>query len=188
MIVFSPIILLFEALPGKSTFSYWVKGLIGELITFPLVITLLLVGKIMIATLSYPGDFWKAPFLGGLNTEGFGVIFGAGIIFITPDILKFVKEALGIKPLPFNIGLGTFMGGAGTVAGGGMGILQQFSSLSLGLTGINTLTGMATGAANKTRINEQSAAQAREERLKALELKAKQDAPPAAVGEAPGQK
>ncbi|MCX6732617.1 MAG: hypothetical protein NTV98_03700, partial [Candidatus Roizmanbacteria bacterium] len=87
MIVFSPIILLFEALPGKSTFSYWVKGLFGELMTFPLVITMLLVGKIMIATLSYPGDFWKAPFLGGLNTEGFGVIFGAGIIFLTPDIL-----------------------------------------------------------------------------------------------------
>lgn len=185
MIVFSPIILLFEALPGKSTFSYWVKGLIGELITFPLVITLLLVGKIMIATLSYPGDFWKAPFLGGLNTEGFGVIFGAGIIFITPDILKFVKEALGIKPLPFSIGLGTFMGGAGTITGGGMGILQQFSTLSMGMTGIKTLTGMATGADNKVRINEQSRQEAFEQRMKALEGQKKNEAAAAANGQTP---
>ena len=141
-IIFSPIILLFEAVPGKSTFSYWFKSLIGELITFPLVITMLLIGKIMIMTLSYPGDYWKAPFIGNLNTEGFGVILGAGLIFITPDIIKFVKEALGVKPLPFNIGFGTFLGGAGTVGGGAMGILQQFSTLNMGLSGISTLTGL----------------------------------------------
>lgn len=182
MIVFSPIILLFEALPGKSTFSYWLKGLFGELMTFPLVITMLLVGKVMISTLSYPGDYWKAPFLGGLNTEGFGVIFGAGIIFITPDILKFVKEALGIKPLPFSIGLGTFVGGAGTVAGGGMGILQQFSSLSLGVQGIKTLTGMVTGPGKTPNVNNQSAAEAEAERIKANEAQKEREAANLAAG------
>ncbi|MFH0772747.1 MAG: hypothetical protein V1922_00325 [bacterium] len=144
-IVFAPIILLFEAVPGKSTFSYWIKSLIGELITFPIVITMMLVGKVMISTLSYPGDYWKAPFIGNFSTEGFGVLFGAGLIFITPDIVKFAKDALGVKPLPFNIGVGTFLGGAGAVTGGGMGILQQFSTLSLGLTGISNLTGMVRG-------------------------------------------
>lgn len=188
MIVFSPIILLFEALPGKSTFSYWVKGLIGELMTFPLVITMLLVGKVMISTLSYPGDYWKAPFLGGLNTEGFGVIFGAGIIFITPDIIKFVKEALGIKPLPFSIGLGTFMGGAGTVAGGGMGILQQFSSLSLGIDGMKKLTGMV-GAPGKTPdVNRQSTPEAEADIMKRLDEQRVHDAPAGASGNTVGSR
>lgn len=182
MIVFSPIILLFEALPGKSTFSYWLKGLFGELMTFPLVITMLLVGKVMISTLSYPGDYWKAPFLGGLNTEGFGVIFGAGIIFITPDIIKFVKEALGIKPLPFSIGLGTFMGGAGTVAGGGMGILQQFSTLSMGITGIKTLSGMAAGPGKTPNVNSQSAAEMEAEIRKKIAAEKKAAAPNASAG------
>lgn len=185
MIVFSPIILMFEALPGKSTFSYWVKGMFGELMTFPLVITMLLVGKVMIATLSYPGDYWKAPFLGGLNTEGFGVIFGAGIIFITPDIIKFVKEALGIKPLPFSIGLGTFMGGAGTVTGGGMGILQQFSTLSMGITGIKTLTGMATGNDKTPNVNSQSNAQAEADIMKRLDEQRVGESPSGASGIAP---
>ena len=56
-----------------------------------------------------------------------------GLIFITPDIVKFVKDALGIKPLPINIGLGTFLGGAGLAVGGGMSLLGQFSSLNMGL-------------------------------------------------------
>ena len=142
-IIFAPIILLFEAVPGKSTFSYWLKGLIGELITFPVVIVMLLVGKVMMNTLSYPGDYWKAPFIGSLNSTGFGVMLGAGFIFIIPDIVKFVKESLGVKPMPFNIGVGTFLGGAGTVGGGAMGILQTFSTLSLGLTGVKTIGGMA---------------------------------------------
>ncbi|MCX6732915.1 MAG: hypothetical protein NTV98_05240, partial [Candidatus Roizmanbacteria bacterium] len=95
------------------------------------------------------------------------------------------KEALGIKPLPFSIGLGTFMGGAGTITGGGMGILQQFSTLSMGMTGIKTLTGMATGADNKVRINEQSRQQAFEERMKNIEHQSKNQAPNAAAGDTP---
>ena len=138
-IVFAPIILLLEAVPGKSTFSYWLKGLIGELITFPVVIIMLLVGKVMMtppAGLSHPGNYWYAPFIGNFDSVGFGVILGAGLIFIIPDMVKFVKESLGVKPMPFNIGVGTFLGGAGIAVGGGMSILQQFSTLNLGLAAL----------------------------------------------------
>jgi len=51
-------------------------------------------------------------------------------------MIKFTKEAVGAKPLPFNIGVGTFFGGAGALVGGGMGLMGQFSSLSLGLAAI----------------------------------------------------
>lgn len=144
-IIFSPIILLFEALPGNNNFSFWLKGLIGELLTFPIVITLLLTEKVMFMTMTYPGEFWTPPFLVNLNPAAFSVIFGLGIMLITPDIIKLVKEAVGAKPLPFNLGLGTFMSGGGAVLGGGMGILQQFSTISLGLQGIRGVTGMFKG-------------------------------------------
>lgn len=139
-IILAPIILLFEALPGKSVFTFWIKGLVAELLTFPIVIMLILVGKVMLTTMSYPGDFWNPPFLFQLNTGAFGVIFGMGLILITPDIVKFVKDGIGAKPLPFNIGIGTFLGGAGSVVGGGMGVLQQFSTISMGLNGISGIT------------------------------------------------
>jgi len=149
-IIFSPIILLFEALPGNNNFSFWLKGLIGELLTFPIVITLLLAEKIMFMTMTYPGEFWTPPFLVNLNPAAFSVIFGLGIMLITPDIIKLVKEAVGAKPLPFNLGLGTFMSGGGAVLGGGMGILQQFSTMSLGLQGIKGVTGMFKGKGDET--------------------------------------
>lgn len=141
-IVFSPIILLFEALPGNNNFTFWLKGLIGELITFPIVVTLLLVEKVMFMTMTYPGEFWTPPFLVNLNPAAFSVIFGLGIMLITPDIVKLVKDAVGAKPLPFNLGLGTFMSGGGAVLGGGMGVLQTFSTMSMGLSGISNLTGI----------------------------------------------
>lgn len=146
-IIFSPIILLFEALPGNNNFSFWLKGLIGELLTFPIVITLLLAEKVMFMTMTYPGEFWTPPFLVNLNPAAFSVIFGLGIMLITPDIVKLVKEAVGAKPLPFNLGLGTFMSGGGAVLGGGMGILQQFSTMSMGLSGISNLTGIGKAKA-----------------------------------------
>lgn len=135
-IIFSPIILLFEAIPGKSTFSFWLKGLIGELITFPVVIVLLLVEKVMFMTMTYSGDFWTPPFLVNLSPGSFSVIIGLGLILVTPDIIKMVKDAIGAKPLPFNIGVGTFMSGGGAVVGGGMSILQQFSTMSLGMNAL----------------------------------------------------
>lgn len=138
-IVLSPIILLFEALPGKSVFSFWVKGLIGELITFPTVIVILLVAKILINTLSSPGEFWAPPLImgsSGINSTGFGIILGMGLVFILPDLIKFVKEGIGAKPLPFSIGPGTFFGGAGGLVGSGVGMLGQFSTINLGLTAL----------------------------------------------------
>jgi len=141
-IILSPIILLFEAVPGKSVFGFWLKGLVGELITFPTVITLLLIEKVMFMTMSYPGDYWNPPFLFQLRTDSFGVIFGMGLLLITPDLIKFVKEGIGAKPLPFNIGLNTFLGGAGAVGGGAMGIASTFSTISMGLGGFQNLTGI----------------------------------------------
>jgi hypothetical protein len=160
-IVFSPIILLFEALPGNNNFSFWVKGLLGELLTFPVVITLLLVEKVMFMTMTYPGEFWTPPFMMNLNPGTFSLIFGLGLILITPDIVKLVKEGIGAKPLPFNIGVGTFFGGGGAVLGGGMGILQQFSTINLGLQGMGALAGRFTGRGKAAEEAEKKAAAAR---------------------------
>lgn len=135
-IVFSPFILLFEALPGKSVFSFWIKGLIGELISFPVVIAILLVAQTLLNTMSAQDTMWTPPFLFQVDPNGLGIIIGMGLIFVIPDIIKFVKEAVGAKPLPFNIGVGTYFGGAGSLVGGGLGLLGQFSTMSLGLTAI----------------------------------------------------
>jgi hypothetical protein len=136
MIIVAPIILLFEAVPGKSTFSYWLKNLFAELITFPVVIAIFMIGNILVTTLSYPGDFWIPPFLHAIDPNGFAVIIGMGFMMLIPDLVKMVKEALGAKGLPINIGVGTFFGAASAGLGGGMSVLSQISTLSMASTAL----------------------------------------------------
>lgn len=134
MIIFAPIILLFEAIPGKSAFSFWLKNLLAEITTFPIVITLLIVGELIVKMMAAPGNFWTPPFLTGINPEAYGIIVGAGILFIIPDIIQLVKQQLfGVKGLGIDIGPGVFFGGVGTVVGGGTGLMGQIGSISLGL-------------------------------------------------------
>ena len=63
-------------------------------------------------------------------------MIGLGLIFLIPDFVKAAKEALGIKDLPFTIGVGTFFGGVTTGVGSGVGLLGQIGSVSLGLTAL----------------------------------------------------
>jgi len=132
LIIFAPIILLFEAIPGKSVFSWWFKNLLAEIITFPLIIIIFIVGYIITGSFAAAGNtMWAPPFLYGMDPNAFSVVLGIGLMFLIPDIIKLVKELLGVKGLPLSFGPGMFFAGAGTAIGGGMGVLGQFGSISL---------------------------------------------------------
>ncbi len=154
LIIFSPVIILGEVLPGKNAFMGWLKGLISELIAFPVVIIISLIGNLVININNgppppqltpgitpgiEPGSIGQVgtdltnhgltlPFLHGFSPEDFSVILGMGIVLLIPDIIKTVKKAIGTQDLPFNMGLGTFFGGVGAL-GGVKGALQGAPSL-----------------------------------------------------------
>lgn len=130
LIVFSPIILLGTAIPGKSTLGYWFKNLIAEILTFPLVITILLFGTVIMKELAAPGKLWTPPMLYTLDPNAFTVLVGMGILLIIPDFNKLMKELLGVKGMPIGLNVGAFFGGIGGPAGGAMGIMQQYTSFA----------------------------------------------------------
>lgn len=152
-IIFAPILLLLEAVPGKSSFANWFKGLAAELSGFVVVAIILSLGNVLCTSLSYPGDFWSPPFLFGIDPQAFSFILGMGLMFLIPDIMKLTKEAFGAKPLPLSIGPGTFFAGAGAAGTGGISIISQFGSMKLGLNalGIGGGTGfLGLGKAKET--------------------------------------
>lgn len=131
LILLSPIFLIFEAVPGKNVFMFWLKTLIGELMTFPLVIFLILLGYMISAAPSVKEGFFTPPFLYGLNPQAFAAIISFAILLLIPQLVKVAKELMGIKGMPeFKPG---FFAGATTVLGGGLGLLGTFSSVSMGL-------------------------------------------------------
>lgn len=136
--IISPFILLFEAVPGKNAFSFWFKTLFAEIMTFPIVIAIFLIGYVLVNTLSAPtgGVLWTPPFLYGMDSNAFSMFLGMGIILMTPDLVKMARELMGVKPLPLAPGIGSFFGGVGAVGGGGLGLVSQFGSIALGLSNL----------------------------------------------------
>jgi len=143
MIIVAPLILVFEAIPGKSTFSFWFKNLAAEVLTFPLVIGILTIGFVLSNQLSIEGNFWRPPFLNALDPNLLPIFIGMGVLFMTPNLIKLAKEQLfGVKGLPISFGLGTFFAGAGAGAGGALSLVGQISTASMG---IQALTGKSIG-------------------------------------------
>jgi hypothetical protein len=147
-IILSPIYLLFEAVPGQSAFANWIKGLFGELITFPLVVGIFTLGSVVVEQAS-SGNLVKFPFLVGIDSKSFGVIIGMVLLFMTPDLVKAVRQIFIPKPgLLDAAGPGVLFGGVGAAVGGGMGAMGQFGSMSLALGALGP-TGVFAGLGKK---------------------------------------
>jgi hypothetical protein len=126
LIFFSPVILTVEMIPGKSTFSSWVKNLLLNLATWPLLIIMILISQILLNQPPSQGNFWLPPFLLSVNPEYIRIIISMGILFMTPDLIKALKEMTGVKPMPLGLNLGAFTAGAGAIVGGAAGAAGQF--------------------------------------------------------------
>ncbi len=125
LIIVSPILLLFEAIPGKNTFTWWIKSLLGNLIIFPVIVTILIISRILLYALN--DQFISFPFITNIHQNSLAILISFGITFLIPDIINYIRDSLGIKPSPINIGLGTFFAGAGAAVAG-------MSKASMGLT------------------------------------------------------
>lgn len=144
-VIFSPIILIFEAFPERGTFAYWIKGLFFNLLTFPIVAVLILTAG-MIANVSTTGplhnpesiygELWRPPFLYSIQSEGFVMLVAISIIFLIPDMVAFIKKSFGVEDLPFNITPGKLLGGSGVAVAGGINLLTRGRSIAneFGLT------------------------------------------------------
>ncbi|AKM80987.1 MAG: hypothetical protein US01_C0001G0023 [candidate division TM6 bacterium GW2011_GWF2_28_16] len=107
-IIFSPIILMLGAFPGKNVFGKWLKDLAGNLILWPVVLLCILVQRMLTApirNLQGTGETLDANFGGGFMPPflvGQGqasiipVILGIGILLVIPEIMQEVKKAMHV--------------------------------------------------------------------------------------------
>lgn len=135
--IFAPVILLLEAVPGQKAFSKWIKSLLADLATFPIVIGMIIVSTIVTNTGISPSakPFWQAPFIHSTQSApgGLTTLIGIGILFMIPDVVKSVKKLIGLKESPFKVGAGLFFGGSAAAGQTGQGILSRYSSFAFGL-------------------------------------------------------
>ena len=135
-IVIAPLLLMLEAVPGRSAFKNWLLSILSSLIAYPIMVGVFVLSYLIVFKIGNTEMTARLPYLGGIDSDSFRLMIGLGLIFLIPDFVKAAKEALGIKDLPFTIGVGTFFGGVTTGVGSGVGLLGQIGSVSLGLTAL----------------------------------------------------
>lgn len=140
-IIFAPFILLNEVFPGKGTFKKWFRNLLSELATFPIVITIFLIGAVLIKSgfliegcsftdslgdSAQHGRICEAiafPFFRGLSIRAFTTLVGFGLLFVTPEWVNLIKGVINPDPVKLpTASIGSFFGAVGAAKAGAIGI------------------------------------------------------------------
>ncbi len=141
-IIFGPIILLLNALPGNNTFSYWWKNIAGNMLAFVITAILVYLGYGVMKIAVETEGFWAPPFIGLRNSGAFvsrmsSGLIALGILLGIPTFVKMVKEKLGAKPFaqagpsiifaPITgaVSQGLSLSGQFYTAGHGFGVIEQ---------------------------------------------------------------
>jgi len=142
-IVLAPLYLLFEAIPGKSSFSSWIKNILGNLIVFPGFLFLIYLSKSIYYNLS--NNYNNALIIPGLSSSQSVVFFPEGlsklmasligvyIFLMIPDLLKLLKQTIiGKEGVGIPASPGILFGAASVIGSTTMGFANQIYPLKMG--------------------------------------------------------
>lgn len=97
-VIFAPVLLIGQAIPGQNTFSSWIRNLMANLSVFPTTAILILVANALSSTYQKSNlPFWNPPML-GFGKEIGNLIIGIGFGFVIPSVAVSVKKMFGTKP------------------------------------------------------------------------------------------
>lgn len=121
-LIFGPIQILFEAIPGTNAFSSWFKDVLANILVFPIGSFMFMLATIIYKFGADQGAFWNPPYgvLITSNTRAVTALLSLGILFTIPKICNKAKEVFKAKPA-VEAGLGNVTG----VFGGPFQLLMQ---------------------------------------------------------------
>lgn len=105
-VIFAPILLLGQAIPGQSAFSNWIRNLLANLSVFPATAILLLVADIVSHQFVSNGGedtltnrHWLPPVIGGTGSFFAELMIPLGFALAIPQLVLTIKKAFGAKPI-----------------------------------------------------------------------------------------
>jgi hypothetical protein len=134
-VIFAPFTILFNALPGSTSFMNWLKGLLANIAPFPAVAGMFLLAAILIGPKGennpwgVSGDVgfysqkvqeegvWVPPMLMGEEGKGLGSVnafqglIALGMIMMTPKVVEMIKKALKVEEGAMAAGIPTIISG-----------------------------------------------------------------------------
>lgn len=110
-VIFAPITLLFNALPGNNGFANWLKGILANALIFPVTAVMLLVAAALLGSQKfgiqqgigygnpqYADADIHLPFVGGgMPTSALQALIAIGFLMMMPKIIEMVQKMMGIE-------------------------------------------------------------------------------------------
>lgn len=134
-VIFAPVLILPNVIPGNDAFMSWLKRIAGNLLVFPVTIVLLIVVQLIglndstLTDALSPGQTdtieFTLPML-SMETSQFTAIICGALLILIPTLVKKVVNSIAGDPV-IDAGPGVLFGG---IAGAGGAIVGQYSGLA----------------------------------------------------------
>lgn len=93
-VIFAPFLLLADIFPGKNHFSTWIKRLIANILTFPLLALLFLAGGSVTNAIASSTNTFLPPPLAGMTQAVLASLVGIGILLAIPNMIDRMKKSI----------------------------------------------------------------------------------------------
>lgn len=118
-VVFAPFYIAMGLIPGRAGVGGWIRNLLSNLVVFPVVLTMLLLGKIFSSGFDHVSNAFAPPLIGNIGPDGISAIIGMGIILMLPEVANMAKDALKSPDSKFSTSIGKSISIGSSLAGAG---------------------------------------------------------------------
>lgn len=100
-LIFGPVQILFEAVPGTNAFSSWFRNLVSNILVFPTGAIMFMLSAVFIRFSNEAGTIWHPPYASLIvnNVASLGSWIAIGILFAIPSVVNSIQDMLKAKPV-----------------------------------------------------------------------------------------
>jgi len=101
-VISAPLFLMVEAIPGRSVWGLWLRNMLSNILVFPFIILMILIGYVLTQGWSNTNGF-VPPLIGGNSPGAIQGLIGLAVILTMPKAINILQEFL--KTPPFKYGM-----------------------------------------------------------------------------------
>lgn len=99
-LVFGPIQLIMGAIPGSNATEQWFKGVISNLVVFPVGAAMFMLAQVFMSFSTTSQSMWSAPYVGFISSPvSIAALIALGILFTIPNVANQVQDSFKSKPM-----------------------------------------------------------------------------------------